>query len=103
MNLPSPSPIDIRTETSRHELPDGDVHILGAVDTVTGASLLVRFGEGRLLVDCGVAQGRDARDWRFPEESLSADALLLTHGHNDHVGSLPELWRRGWGGQWHSP
>ena len=90
--------MQVRTETPLHELSDGEVQILGAVHTVTGASLLVRFGEGRLLVDCGVAQGRDARDWEFPEASLSADALLLTHGHNDHVGSIPELWRRGWQG-----
>ncbi len=92
------SPVDVRTETAAHALDDGEVRLLGAVRTVTGAMTRVDLGGARLLVDCGVAQGRDARDWRLPDDALRADAVLLTHGHNDHVGSLPELWRRGWRG-----
>jgi metallo-beta-lactamase family protein len=48
------------------------------------------------LVDCGVAQGRDRMV--FPDEALDAQALILTHGHQDHIGSVPTLLERGWSG-----
>lgn len=82
---------EIVATTARHKLPDGSVHLLGAVKTVTGAMTRVETGGKALLVDCGVAQGRDRRDWRFPDEARDVDAVLLTHGHQDHIGSLPAL------------
>jgi len=82
--------------TETHPLPDGEVRLLGAVRCVTGAMTRVDTGGSRLLVDCGVCQGRDARDWVFPDAAIDADALVLTHGHLDHVGSLPTLLDRGW-------
>jgi len=81
----------ITTCTARHSLPDGQVHLLGAVKSVTGAMTRVETGNAALLVDCGVAQGREASRWEFPEAARDVDAVLLTHGHNDHVGSLPHL------------
>jgi metallo-beta-lactamase family protein len=81
----------IKTTTPRHSLPDGQVHLLGAVKSVTGAMTRVETGGAALLVDCGIAQGREARDWEFPVAARDVDAVLLTHGHNDHVGSLPAL------------
>lgn len=77
--------------TEDHPLPDGRVRLLGACRSVTGAMTRVETGGAALLVDCGVAQGDDARDWRFPDAARDVDAVLLTHGHNDHVGSLPAL------------
>jgi metallo-beta-lactamase family protein len=74
-----------------HTLPDGRVSLLGAVDTVTGAMTRIEAGGAALLVDCGIAQGDEADHWQFPDAARDVDAVLLTHGHNDHVGSLPVL------------
>ena len=90
--------MEVRVETASHSLPDGEVRLLGAVSSVTGAMTRVDLGDARFLVDCGVAQGREARRWSFPDDALDVDAIVLTHGHNDHVGSLPEMWRRGFTG-----
>ena len=91
-------PEDITTETAHHSLPDGELVLLGAIETVTGSMSRIEAGGARLLIDCGVTQGRDAGSWSFPEAASDVDAVLLTHGHNDHVGSLPVLIERGFRG-----
>ena len=83
------SPAEVVACTAVHPLPDGEVRLLGAVDQVTGAMTRVEMGGRSLLVDCGIAQGRDARHWTFPEAASKVDAIILTHGHLDHIGSLP--------------
>src|SRR5690606_34744149 len=50
----------VTATTARHPLPDGQVHLLGAVESVTGAMTRVETGNAALLMDCGIAQGRDA-------------------------------------------
>ncbi|MBI5498023.1 MAG: MBL fold metallo-hydrolase [Deltaproteobacteria bacterium] len=87
--------MDILTCTAHHPLRDGSVDLLGAVSAVTGAMTRVNCGGARFLVDAGRPQGADARHWRFPDRAMEIDALVLTHGHNDHVGSLPEMLARG--------
>ena len=77
--------------TPLHKLPDGEVRLLGAVDVVTGAMTRVEMGGKTLLVDCGIGQGREAQRWQFPDEARGVDAVILTHGHLDHIGSLPHL------------
>ena len=84
--------------TPSHPTPDGAVDLLGAVRSVTGALTRVTMGGAAVLVDCGVAQGDEARGWRLPDEASKVEAVVLTHGHNDHVGSLPALLERGFGG-----
>lgn len=89
---------DVVTETAHHALPDGELTLLGAVHGVTGAMTRVELGGARVLVDAGVAQGREARGWSLPDAASDVDAIVLTHAHNDHVGSLPALLSRGFGG-----
>jgi metallo-beta-lactamase family protein len=81
-----------------HPLPDGELRLLGAHDCVTGAMTRVELGKSAVLVDCGVPQGRDAHDFVFPDAARDTSAVVLTHGHNDHVGSLPALLEGGYDG-----
>jgi metallo-beta-lactamase family protein len=67
----------------------------GAAETVTGSRHLIETGGKRILVDCGLFQGREEirdRNWQpFPIDPRSIDAVVLTHAHNDHIGYLPKL------------
>lgn len=75
------------------------VTFLGAVRTVTGSMHLVETADLRLLLDCGLFQGRRADFYRinsqFPFPPTSIDAVLLSHAHLDHCGNLPTLVRQG--------
>jgi metallo-beta-lactamase family protein len=75
---------------------------LGAAGTVTGSKYLVEAEGKRLLVDCGLFQGRKdlrLRNWDpLPEKPHLFDWCLLTHAHLDHTGYLPRLVRDGFHG-----
>lgn len=75
---------------------------LGGAGTVTGSKHLIEHDNGQILVDCGLFQGpRELRElnWqRFPVDSRSIDAVVLTHAHLDHCGYLPRLIREGFAG-----
>ena len=76
----------------------------GAAQTVTGSKHLVELDSGaKLLLDCGLFQGRraetDALNRRFPFDPASIDAVLLSHAHIDHAGLLPKLWQQGFRGR----
>lgn len=84
--------------TALHPLPDGYVQLLGAIDSVTGSCTRVETGGAVVIVDCGIAQGHLADEWKLPDGVVGADALLLTHGHLDHVGGLPAAFDAGFSG-----
>ncbi len=80
---------EIVPHTELHPVRDGEVRLLGAVRQVTGAMTRVDLSGRRLLVDCGLAQGRASMV--FPESARDVHALALTHGHLDHIGHVPTL------------
>jgi metallo-beta-lactamase family protein len=75
---------------------------LGGAGTVTGSKHFLEYGDGRLLVDCGLFQGhKELRElnWRpLPVDPHSIDAVVLTHAHLDHSGYLPRLIKDGFKG-----
>ncbi len=75
----------------------------GAVRTVTGSMHLVEADGVRLLLDCGLFQGRRAESYEinshFPFAPSSLDAVVLSHAHLDHCGNLPTLVRQGFAGR----
>ncbi|MFN2422131.1 MAG: MBL fold metallo-hydrolase RNA specificity domain-containing protein [Gemmatimonadota bacterium] len=77
----------------------------GAAGTVTGSCHLLEIRDRRILVDCGVFQGAGLEALNhdpFPFDPTTVDAVLVTHGHNDHVGRLPLLVHRGYKGPIHA-
>ncbi len=74
----------------------------GAAGTVTGSMHLVESGGKRLLLDCGMYQGRrkdaDAKNRHLPFPGSSIDAVILSHAHIDHSGNLPTLVKNGFAG-----
>ena len=76
---------------------------IGGAGTVTGSKTLVDTPTGRVLVDCGLFQGRKElrlQNWsEFPVPPQSIDAIVLTHAHVDHCGYLPRLVRLGFRGR----
>ena len=78
------------------------ISIHGAAGDVTGSAYLVRSDQASVLVDFGMFQGgrEDDRLNRLPARILNRplDAVVLTHGHLDHVGRLPLLARHGFKG-----
>lgn len=76
----------------------------GAARTVTGSKHLLELDNGtRLLLDCGLFQGRRdesrERNSQFGFDAASIDAVLLSHAHIDHAGLLPKLWKEGFRGR----
>jgi len=75
----------------------------GAAETVTGSCHLVEAGGRRVLLDCGMFQGRRPIEERnrqpFPFDPREIDAVLLSHAHLDHIGRIPQLARAGFSGE----
>ncbi len=79
------------------------VTFFGAAGGVTGSKHLVEVGSRRILFDCGMFQGhrREARELNseLPFDPTTINAVVLSHGHLDHCGSLPLLIKRGYTGK----
>lgn len=74
----------------------------GAAQTVTGSLHELEVDGRRILLDCGLYQGRRSeaneinRKFAFPPAEV--DAVVLSHAHMDHSGNLPSLVKNGFAG-----
>lgn len=78
------------------------IHFWGAAGTVTGSSHYIEVNGYKIVLDCGLYQGRRKqaykmnRNFRFPPEEI--DSLILSHAHIDHIGNLPNFGKNGYKG-----
>ncbi len=78
------------------------IHFFGATRTTTGSMYLFEVNGRRLLLECGLFQGRREesiqRNCCFPFDPRQIDAVVLSHAHIDHAGNLPNLCKQGYTG-----
>ncbi len=75
----------------------------GAAQTTTGSMHLVEANGKRILLDCGLYQGRRKeafeKNRNLPVDPGTIDYVILSHAHIDHSGNLPQLVRQGFRGR----
>lgn len=79
-----------------------DLTFVGAAGTVTGSKHLLTNNGKHVFVDCGLFQGTKdivaLNNIALPVPAAQIDAVIVTHGHIDHVGYLPKLVHDGFRG-----
>lgn len=83
-----------------------ELRFFGATGDTTGSCHWLEANGARVLLDCGLYQGRREESYRrnreFAFEAQSIDAVVQSHAHIDHSGKLPMLVREGFRGQIHA-
>jgi metallo-beta-lactamase family protein len=76
------------------------IRFYGAARTVTGSQHLIEVNGKKLLLECGIFQGRRkdfySRNCCFTFDPHEIDAVILSHAHIDHSGNLPNLVKQGY-------
>ena len=76
------------------------ITFLGATKTVTGSNFLLEGAGKKIIIDCGLYQGKALEERENYEEFAynvqDIDFMLLTHAHIDHSGKIPKLYNDGY-------
>ena len=72
----------------------------GAAHAVTGSCHCLEVNGKRILIDCGLQQGRDEyNDNALDFTAGEIDCVVVTHAHIDHSGRIPLLVKEGFRGE----
>lgn len=75
----------------------------GAARTTTGSMHLLEINGKRVLLECGLHQGRRKvafeKNRNLPFDPQTIDTVLLSHAHMDHSGNLPSMVKKGFRGR----
>jgi metallo-beta-lactamase family protein len=78
------------------------IEFIGGARTVTGSQHLLHINDRKILLECGLFQGRRSetyeknKNFKFNPEEV--DVMLLSHAHIDHSGNIPNLVKNGFKG-----
>ena len=79
-----------------------NIQFCGAAQTVTGSQVLITVNGKKILLECGLFQGRRAetyeRNLEFMFKPSEIDVVILSHAHIDHSGNIPNLVKQGFKG-----
>jgi len=76
------------------------IQFFGGARTVTGSQHLLTVNGTKILLECGLYQGRRSEAYKrnlsfgYPVEHV--DVMLLSHAHIDHSGNIPNLYKQGY-------
>jgi len=81
-----------------------EIQFIGAAQSVTGSLHLLKIEGKQYILDCGLHQGKRKESFELnrtfdffnPDE---IEAVILSHGHIDHCGNLPQLVKKGFKGK----
>lgn len=75
---------------------------MGAAQTVTGSMHYLQINGKRILLDCGLYQGKRKEAYEINRnlsfDPSSIDVMFLSHAHIDHSGNIPNLVKNGFSG-----
>lgn len=77
------------------------IKFCGATKCITGSCHLLEVGNTKILLDCGLFQGKDLKkfnndEFMFNPKEISA--VILSHAHLDHSGRILNLYEQGFKG-----
>jgi len=78
------------------------IEFYGAASCVTGSGHLFKVNNKNVLLDCGMYQGKDAKERgneTFNFNPKEIDFVVLSHAHIDHSGRIPLLYKQGFKGE----
>lgn len=78
------------------------IEFIGGARTVTGSQHLLHINGKKILLECGLFQGKRSETYEknknFKFDPAEIDVMLLSHAHIDHSGNIPNLVKNGFKG-----